>query len=99
MQSHDGIVIDYRSDMRMILLAGLAATFGLAADSDFNGRWDIKVPKEPRARSWWLEVSGAGTPGIKGSFVGFPGGNTDQIPQISVKDGVRNFAADRNEHE
>jgi len=83
--------------MRLFVLAGLAATLCLAGDSDFNGRWDIRVPKEPRARAWWLEVSGAGTPGIKGNFVGFTGGNTDPIPQIAIKDGVLHFSADRGQ--
>ncbi len=90
-------MIDYRSGMKLILVAGIAASLGIAADSDFNGRWDIRVPKEPRARAWWLEVQGAGTPGIKGSFVGFPGGNTDPIPQIAMKDGVLHFSADRGQ--
>jgi hypothetical protein len=42
-------------------------------------------------------VQGAGTPGIKGSFVGFPGGNTDPIPQIEIKSGVLHFSADRGQ--
>ena len=83
--------------MRLIVLGVMAASLGLAADADFNGRWDISVPKEPRNRSWWLEVNGAGTPDIKGSFVGFPGGNTDAIPQIAVRDGVLHFSADRGQ--
>lgn len=83
--------------MKLIVLMGLAAALCLAADSDFNGRWDIRVPKEPRNRSWWLEVSGAGSPGVKGNFVGFPGGNTDPIPVISVKDGVLHFSVDKND--
>ena len=83
--------------MRLIILAVAAASLGCAADSDFNGRWDLRVPKEPRARAWWLEVEGAGTPAIKGRFVGFPGGDTDRIPQISVKGGVLHFSADRGE--
>jgi hypothetical protein len=81
--------------MRLILFVLVAAAWGLAGDADFNGRWDISVPKEPRARSWWLEVSGAGTAQIKGSFVGFPGGNTDAIPQIDLQNGVLHFSADR----
>ena len=83
--------------MRVFLLAGLAVFTCLGADSDFNGRWDIRVPKEPRSRAWWLEVQGAGTPGIKGSFVGFPGGNTDPIPQIAIENGVLRFSADRGQ--
>jgi hypothetical protein len=94
--SRIALVIDYRSDMRAVfLLASLAATQCLAADSDFNGRWDIRVPKEPRSRAWWLEVQGAGTPNIRGSFVGFTGGNTDPIPQIAIENGVLHFSADR----
>jgi hypothetical protein len=81
--------------MRLILLIAAFASLGLAADSDFNGRWDINVPKEPRHRAWWLEVSGAGTPEIKGTFVGFPGGNTDPIPKISIDHGVLHFARER----
>jgi hypothetical protein len=83
--------------MRLILWAGMAASMCMAADSDFNGRWDLAVPKEPRARAWWLEVQGAGTAGIKGSFVGFPGGNTDPIPQIEIKNGVLHWSADRGQ--
>ncbi len=83
--------------MRLILFLVAAASLGLAADADFNGRWDISVPKEPRARSWWLEVSGAGTPQIKGNFVGFPGGNTDPIPQIAIEGGVLHFSAERGQ--
>ncbi len=55
-----------------------------AAPADFNGRWNIKVENEPRNRAWWLEVTGAGTPGIKGRFVGAPGGQMDAIPAIRV---------------
>jgi hypothetical protein len=83
--------------MKLLLVTLLACSCCLAADSDFNGRWDLRVPKEPRARAWWLEVQGAGTPAIKGSFVGFPGGNTDPIPQISVTNGVLHFSADRGQ--
>jgi hypothetical protein len=82
--------------MKLLLVAGLAAA-AWGADRDFNGRWDLTVPKEPRSRAWWLEVQGAGTSGIKGSFVGFPGGNTDPIPQIEIKGGVLHFSADRGQ--
>lgn len=59
----------------------------MAADADFNGRWDIKVRNEPRSRVWWLGVEGAGTSKIKGSFVGAPGGDCDVIPKIAVRNG------------
>ena len=65
-----------------------ALACGLTAQTGFNGRWDIKVHNEPRSRVWWLQVEGAGTPGIKGMFVGAPGGQLDPIPAIRVaKDG------------
>ncbi len=62
-----------------------------AADADFNGRWDITVPNEPRARVWWLEVSGAGTPKMAGRFVGALGGGIDPITEISTKNGELTF--------
>jgi len=63
-----------------------------AADQDFNGRWDITVLDESRERAWWLEVSGAGTPAVKGRFVGAPGGNMDDIPEIAVRNGELVFS-------
>lgn len=67
-----------------------------AGDDQFNGRWDIRVAHEPKNRVWWLEVSGAGGAGpVKGRFVGFPGGNTDDIQQISVHGGELVFRFDR----
>lgn len=68
---------------------------GVAAVKDFNGRWNLTVPNEPRARAWWLEVSGAGTPAIAGKFVGAPGGQLDAIPAIAIKDGVLEFVFER----
>lgn len=76
-----------------IALLSLAAAF--AADKDFNGRWDITVANEARSRAWWLEVEGAGTPAIKGKFVGAPGGNMDEIPQISIEKGELKFVFER----
>ena len=58
-----------------------------AADSDFNGRWNLKVTNEPRTRVWWLEVEGAGTSAIRGSFVGAPGGDVNKIPRIWIEKG------------
>jgi hypothetical protein len=67
-----------------------------AGDEQFNGRWDIKVTNEPRNRAWWLEVSGAGTSALKGRFVGFPGGNINDIPEMSISGGELTFKWDRN---
>jgi hypothetical protein len=76
----------------LFLLASLSCS---AAGSGFNGRWDITVPNEPRARVWWLEVTGAGTPAIAGRFVGAPGGGMDAIPKISVKNSELEFVFDK----
>jgi Domain of Unknown Function (DUF1080) len=63
----------------------------VAADSSFNGRWDITVLNEPRARVWWLEVTGAGSTQMAGRFVGAQGGGMDPISQISLKNGDLEF--------
>jgi hypothetical protein len=78
-----------------LLLLLLAAAPALAADSAFNGRWDIEVLNEPRHHAWWLEVNGAGTPDIKGRFVGFPGGDMLDIQKIWIDDRVLHFTFDR----
>jgi hypothetical protein len=72
------------------------ACTAIAADSAFNGRWDITVTNEPRLRAWWLEVEGAGTSSIHGRFVGFPGGNMDPIQKIWVDGGALKFTFDNN---
>src|SRR6476469_9766023 len=79
----------------VLLLLLLAAPLG-AADSAFNGRWDIEVMNESRRRAWWLEVTGAGTQEIKGRFVGFPGGDMNDIPKIWIDSGTLHFTFDRN---
>ncbi len=73
----------------------LAVVSGLAADKDFNGRWDITVGNEPRMRAWWLEVNSAGAADINGRFVGAPGGNMDTIPEITVQNGELRFVFER----
>jgi Domain of Unknown Function (DUF1080) len=78
--------------MRIFLfLVAAGAALAASSDSQFNGRWDITVPKDPRARAWWLEVAGAGTSNVSGKFVGAPGGQMDVIPQISVEKGELKF--------
>jgi hypothetical protein len=77
----------------LLLLLGAGASF--ASDAGFNGRWDIEVPKEPRHHAWWLEVTGAGTPQIKGRFVGFPGGDMNDIQKIWIENGELHFTFDR----
>lgn len=79
--------------MRKLLpLVLLLPAFG--GDGQFNGRWDITVPQEVRARAWWLEVTGAGTPALQGKFVGFPGGDMNDIPHLAIQDGELRFSFD-----
>jgi Domain of Unknown Function (DUF1080) len=69
-----------------------------AGDSDFNGRWDLIVHNNPGCTvtcAWWLEVTGAGTPKLAGSFVGFPDGSLHDLPDLKIQDGVLKFAWDR----
>jgi hypothetical protein len=73
--------------MRFAILYMAAAALCLCADADFNGRWDLKSSSESRNRAWWLEVEGAGTPNLKGRFVGFPGGDTNVIEDIRLQNG------------
>ena len=69
---------------------------GFAQDAQFNGRWNITVTNEPRSRAWWLEIQGAGTPELKGKFVGAPGGQVDRIPELKIQDGELVFVFERN---
>jgi hypothetical protein len=71
----------FRTAVSLCLLA--ASLF--AAAPDFNGRWDITVPDNNRKRAWWLEITGAGTPAIAGSFIGAPGGGLDQITDARIE--------------
>src|SRR3954452_124149 len=73
----------------LALVAGMPQA--RAADQDFNGRWDLTVHKTPADKAWWLEVTGAGTPEIKGRFVGFPGGSLNDLPSPKVENGVLKF--------
>jgi hypothetical protein len=81
-----------------LLLAGCLSASGIlaAADSDFNGRWNIRVEDPNAHRAWWLEVDGAGTEQLKGRFVGAPGGGMDMIPELSLQNGELRFVFDRN---
>jgi len=81
--------------MRTILLILTCAAALAAADSDFNGRWDISAPEVSKRSAWWLEVENAGTPQIKGRFVGFWGGDMNVIPRIAIVDGKLRFELDK----
>src|SRR5947209_7686238 len=74
-------------------LAFALACFAAALDDQqFNGRWDITVSGDPRAKAWWLELSGAGTDNARGKFVGAPGGQMDDIPKLTIFDGELRFS-------
>jgi len=88
-------VMRYNCPVKRLILFLSLAILASAADSGFNGRWDITVPRDTRARAWWLEITGAGTPNIKGKFVGAPGGQLDDIPQISIHNGELEFVFNR----
>jgi hypothetical protein len=80
----------------MRLLATLLLALPLmAADSDFNGRWDITNNTQPRPKAWWLELTGAGTPNPSGKFVSDHGGDLNIIDHLSIKDGELRFSFDR----
>jgi len=83
-----------RSVCALFALTCLAAT----EDQQFNGRWDIAVSGDARAKAWWLEVSGAGSEAVKGKFVGAPGGQLDDIPKITISDGEMRFSFERHYH-
>jgi hypothetical protein len=80
--------------VRFAFVAALAlCCFGASIDDqDFNGRWDIAVGGPSSQRGWWLEVSGAGTEGLKGRFMGAPVGLLDDIPKLSISEGELRFA-------
>jgi hypothetical protein len=81
--------------MRTILsLLLVAAGPIVAADQDFNGRWDITV-QNARNRAWWLEISGAGTPKLSGKFVSDHGGDLNTIDTISIENGELKFSFNR----
>jgi hypothetical protein len=78
--------------MRALLTFCLLLSSAWASDTQFDGRWIIPVPS--RNRAWWLEVTGAGTPNLKGRFVGFPGGDMNDIPKMNIEKGELHFYFD-----
>jgi len=77
--------------MRFLLAFTLALPL-LAADSDFNGRWDITTNAR---RAMWLEVAGAGTAKPSGYFVSDHGGDRNVIDHIAIENGELRFSFDR----
>jgi hypothetical protein len=67
----------------------LSAMPSLAADSDFNGRWDLTTLNRPRA--WWVELNGVGSPTPSGKFVSAYGGDMNTIDTVLVENGELRF--------
>jgi len=74
------------------LLLAASALLVHAGDDNFNGRWDIQLLKDNPDKAWWLEISGAGTPGLKGKFIGFRGGDLNEIKDLRIENGVLTFS-------
>src|SRR5579864_6529661 len=77
--------------MRLILTVLLATAAVSAADSDYNGRWDITAMTQPRPRAWWLELTGVGTDKPAGKFVSAYAGDMNTINSITVDNGDLHF--------
>src|ERR1035441_2769853 len=69
----------------------LAAMPAIAADSDFNGRWDITTLTQPRPRAWWVELTGVGSPNPAGKFVSAYGGDMNTLDTSAVENGELRF--------
>lgn len=80
--------------MKKLILFSLLGLSALAADADFNGRWNLHV-QAPRGRVWWLEVRGAGSGKIEGAFVGAPGGQVDALADARIENGQLVFTFQR----
>ena len=72
--------------MKLLWIGAMACAAAFAADTDFNGKWNIHVDSG-RGRVWWLQVNGAGTQALSGWFVGAPGGQVDKIPEMRIEKG------------
>jgi hypothetical protein len=76
---------------KLIAFTLLAAATALAADSDFNGRWDISANTKPRPRAWWVELNRVGTLQASGKFVSAYSGDMNVIDTIAVENGELRF--------
>src|ERR1044071_875742 len=72
--------------MRTFPLFSLLAAVSSAADSDYNGRWDITAIQQ-RPRAWWAELTAVGTPNAAGKFVSAYAGDMNKINEIKVENG------------
>ena len=82
----------HRQLMRAALLLSLvAAAAAFAAESDYDGRWDINVAAGTTPRAWWLELNGVGTANATGRFVSAYNGDLNTIDSIAVENGELKF--------
>jgi hypothetical protein len=65
--------------MRLVGLLLVSLACFATSLKDFEGRWNLTVPNDPRGRVWWLEINGD-----KGRYVGAPGGDMDSISAVRV---------------
>ena len=72
-----------RTIFAFVCFAGLL----LAADKDFNGRWDISVPENDRRRAWWLEVMNAESGKPVGSFISAYAGDLNKFDESKIENG------------
>jgi len=73
----------------------LATVPAIAADKDFNGRWDITAMTKPRPRAFWLELKGVGTAAPTGKFVSAYAGDLNIIDTIKITNGELRFTFKR----
>jgi hypothetical protein len=59
----------------------------MAANNDFNGRWDITVPDNERRRAWWLEVNNAESGKPTGTFISAYAGDLNKIDEATIQNG------------
>src|SRR3954451_13029638 len=79
--------------MRAILGIFFLAAAAFAADSDYNGRWDLTTV-QTRPRGWWVELNGVGTANANGAFVSAYAGDLNKINEIAVENGELKWVID-----
>lgn len=71
---------------RLMVISAFCLLPALAADADFNGRWDISYPGNPN-RASWMEVQGAGTAAPAVRFVSIYAGDLNTANEVFIRDG------------
>jgi hypothetical protein len=70
----------------------------LCVDQGFDGKWDITTDQGFNQRVWWMEIQGSRTPQMRGRFTGFWGGDTNDIKDPHIENGVLKFNSDLGRH-